>query len=630
MPCCQKLLINLGHYIICSSVLLSHLSIALEKEQVPLNTILKQVDHINTSGFPFNSCQNQCNFKLDMEKIKEENRKKVQLERENLHQCAVDLCGPPNKNPRFMINNQSFTNEEDEDILKQFDKQVRPHIRQGRNRAIQYYSNNLAELSSELQAQPNRDKWDQTAGQIIRDYVSFARQPKIRNKDMDPQTRTFLTGYLEDYNALKAEVTKQIKAMSIEEMRQFIISQRDKYDSTIQKDPRLSKYEREKWKKDTTLKTTNVMTPLLTQQAISVGVFSEQTKRPSCAEQAICKKAILEEIAFQQEALQQQAQEEESYMNYCKSIFNEAISAIKQAQSFEQKLPKYIDQITENVFADYSSQSRQQFQNVINDMKFPLPSTDTVESNFIDRISANSKLFSKSGSWKYHTRSSQINQICPSSYINSLSDSTVTTYNTSSNQIQNQSINLSFMSCTFHDHGKGILAHEMGHTISQMFNPNNPEREKVSKLSRDKYQNLRKCATNIYKTPKQIQSDPWNHPNDKLHTEEDTADLMASMAFKDSPTYSFCMLLSTDDKGSKYEKLAIGFPPPSTKIVLENADISSAMNSTMQIFEQDPDPHSGAFLRVLIEAQHKKTKLSSACQKVVDRFKDRINFEPCF
>ena len=593
--------------------------------------ILNRIQQMNSSGFPFNNCPSQCNFNIhiDMDQIKEEGIKKRQQEKENLNQCAVDLCGPPNKNPSFMINNLAFTDEEDKDILKQFDQKVKPHVRQGRNKAIQHYSNNLAKLSSELQAKPNGDKWDQTASQIIADYVSSDRQ-KIHNKNMAPSTRAFLSAYLEDYNSLRAEVTKQIEEMNAEEMRQFIISRRDKYDSTIKENPRFDSVDQRAWEQYTTLDTQEFMASLKL-KAINVGILSERTKRPSCSEQAICKESILEEINFQKKAIQKQAQEEESYMNYCKSIFNEAISAIKQAQSFEQKLPKYIDQITKNVFADYSLQSRQQFQNVMNDTTIHLPSTDTVESNFIDRISTNSKNSpSKLGSWKEHTYSSQINQICPSSYINSLSDSTVTTYDTKSSEIRNRSMELSFKSCTFHDHGKGVLAHEIGHTISNMFHPNNPDSQKISTLSRDKYQKLRKCAKNIYKTPKQIKLDHWDHPNDSLHTEEDTADLMASMAFKDNPTHSFCMLLSTDAEGLKYDKLEHGFPLPLLSMPLGGALNMSAMSSAIQVLEADPDPHSGAFLRVLIEAQHKRTKLSSACEKVLDRFKDRINFEPCF
>ena len=174
----------------------------------------------------------------------------------------------------------------------------------------------------------------------------------------------------------------------------------------------------------------------------------------------------------------------------------------------------------------------------------------------------------------------------------------------SSGEITEPSLNVSLFSCLFHDYGKGILAHELAHLISYLSSPHNPKK-KMSEDSYEQYEKLRKCATNRYKNliPLQNNSRGIVHNNDYLRTEEDTADIISYSVLKDEPIHYSCALLNMDQ--TEYTDLKVLYGPESQ------------------------EPHSSTFLRVLMEAIHKRTKLSPACQQVIDRYKDRIDFTPC-
>ena len=163
-------------------------------------------------------------------------------------------------------------------------------------------------------------------------------------------------------------------------------------------------------------------------------------------------------------------------------------------------------------------------------------------------------------------------------------------------------INLSLFSCLHPHHGQGVASHEMAHLLSWLFMQN-----KLSEKSYGSYKKLRECATKRYKHLKapSIQSD--THENDQLKTEEDTADLISYLAVPDKKSHYSCALLSITAAGTQYKE-------------------TDLLNNGLKGFS----PHSNSLLRVLFEAIHKRVELSSACKRVVEHYKDDIDFTPCF
>lgn len=175
-------------------------------------------------------------------------------------------------------------------------------------------------------------------------------------------------------------------------------------------------------------------------------------------------------------------------------------------------------------------------------------------------------------------------------------------------------IGLSSFSCLHPHHGRGIASHEMGHLLSWMFSQN-----KLSDKSYSAYKKLRECATKRYKNLNAPSEQPkFSHEGDQWNTEEDTADLISYLTFPNSRTLYSCALLSITEDGTKYD---------SPNILDDNWKRTTPDSH----YYSPPKPsRSSTLLRVLFEAIHKRIELSSACQQVVDQYKDEINFEPCF
>lgn len=156
-------------------------------------------------------------------------------------------------------------------------------------------------------------------------------------------------------------------------------------------------------------------------------------------------------------------------------------------------------------------------------------------------------------------------------------------------------ISLSLYSCKNTQHGKHILAHEIGHSISHLFKNND--------LSNDSYKiflEQRKCVSSQY-----LNNDASlrnYHPGDKLKTEEDHADLIASIALND-PSIKSCALLMTDRAQSKFTNLDFILPP----------GIS----------------HSSIPFRVLNEANQKGIPFPKSCEKVLTAQNQNIRLNQC-
>ena len=585
-----------------------------EANNTSLEPILETIDQINTSGFPFNrQCGPVCPAPQDENAL--------------LQQCAVDLCGPPNKNPRFIIDNTNFLKDIDPDILNTFSQEIEPAIRAGIKNQRDFYKNalnNLKKTKTALNSDLESPEWDKIWSQIVDRYTTMRFSAtnniftKIIFKEPNELIAPIIRSSVAEENKLRAEAKAVLESKNQNQIEQFLtgsvqslISEYEKnkhrltpIDRRIVEDIAGSLEDKAYWRNMDTVTMQNLYG--------DISVFSAKMSQPFCSHPS-CKKLVTQEMDFQQDRIEVAIEntpdinntDDSLYINYCKSLFIENTLAMKQTKTYKENFEKYKDKITSTVFAHYSAQSRQQFENYINTIYFDMPHTDTVDY-FKDHINEGA-VFRNS-----ETKEVQLHvldnagkkhkfEVCPPSQFNSkLIDSFSPRENT---------VKASFLSCAFHDHGKVVLAHELGHVVSYLFNPKNAEqtRTQMSDFSYNKYKKLRECGTNRYKqAPPLDKPDQFLHQNDSLRTEEDTADLIGYLSFPNNPVHAECSLIKPSEDGSKYENLKVLYEPGHS------------------------DPHSTGFLRVLMEAIHKRTKLSTACQQVIDRYKDRVNFEPCF
>ena len=183
------------------------------------------------------------------------------------------------------------------------------------------------------------------------------------------------------------------------------------------------------------------------------------------------------------------------------------------------------------MFANYSDVSRQYYTAYMDTLNFNIPLTEqNIEQQLV--LSAASLIpFTTYSNNKItvlmqnRERLADEYSICPSS-MKELD-------NGSFFEKATNTIGMSNFNCTFHEHGKHTLAHELGHALSYWFSKNRQhldESNRPSKKSYNQYMTLRKCANQRYKTDdtrEEKKRIPSRHDNDKFRTEEDMADLIS-------------------------------------------------------------------------------------------------------
>ena len=143
--------------------------------------------------------------------------------------------------------------------------------------------------------------------------------------------------------------------------------------------------------------------------------------------------------------------------------------------------------------------------------------------------------------------------------------------------------------------GKGIIAHEIGHAITHVMS-----RDGMSKSSQKSFINIRNCATKQWKSNPKIPDTFFK--DDRIYTEEDTADLMSYMAINDQKSFYSCGVLYPSTAG--YNAL----------------DVKPVTN----------DKHSSGMVRLLREIQYKAPgKMPATCLEIQKRNKDKFG-KKCF
>lgn len=368
------------------------------------------------------------------------------------------------------------------------------------------------------------------------------------------------------------------------------------------------------------------------------GEVPDNSGRASCSSE-ICKKGIkdflkskdFDELYKTLEKRNSKEKNVEKKLMYCKS--NLAMAGLKDydASAFYASFPKIQRKFMRSVFKKYSKESKGKFNSYLNNylnISFsPDVSAKSVDE-FIEGIHESFEYSEDSQGPRAEPDTkmliSEMMRKVQGDYVNPYVDldfcedgvrATAWDGFATRNMIKKgdvslmgsdidprkDNIMLSKFSCTHPQHGKSIMAHEMGHALSHIFSL-----KKLSKESYDKFLKLRECASKRYKdgglAPAKLD---FSHENDMLRTEEDTADLISYLVYPDNPTPRDCTLLRPSADGESYERLNI-------------------INSNKQ------DPHSSGFLRVLQEAVHKKMIIPDSCKEVIKNYDDQIRFESCF
>lgn len=164
--------------------------------------------------------------------------------------------------------------------------------------------------------------------------------------------------------------------------------------------------------------------------------------------------------------------------------------------------------------------------------------------------------------------------------------------------LEKDNIMVSKFSCTHSDVGSSVLAHELGHAMSWAF-----QEGKLSEHSLISFKKLRSCANSQYNNPTKYSANPFlKYEGDTLYTEEDTADLIAYMAYPETDFLMQCSLLDIDVNGEY------------TNLGLQN------------IYNQDS--HSASMYRVIMEAIIKNKNISQSCLDVIEAHPE-YRFKSC-
>ena len=183
-------------------------------------------------------------------------------------------------------------------------------------------------------------------------------------------------------------------------------------------------------------------------------------------------------------------------------------------------------------------------------------------------------------------------------------------------------IYLSPISLLYPTYGRETLIHELNHAFSHTIIYENtflhnllPDDARATVIELDvevynKYMALRQCASDSYKNP--IDAGKYKvHNGDFLKTEEDFADIITYLTFRDEPTVHSCE------------------PYYYIKTLFNNS--GDPLNSGMHTLNANPDdPHSTILLRLVREALYKGYELPTSCKSLMEENEDQINFNLCF
>lgn len=278
----------------------------------------------------------------------------------------------------------------------------------------------------------------------------------------------------------------------------------------------------------------------------------------------------------------------------------EALSNIqaKNADEIKKEWPKLIERLKNNTSLKLSDHSKglilDKIKNNLNVQYNVSPSTPKVDPfaesltaihlNKMESLSDFYDVATDEVTLKYATKSPRCAKIDKVAIINDFQLYLPT--------VDKGALVVSPFSCEHVHLGKEIMAHELGHAVSNFiaFSPN------MSTETRENSKNLRECSRKEKRTTK-FPALVARHEGDKWTTEEDTADLFSYAVSDDKENFIGCALVIPNGKAYQALKMRKGFA----------------------------DTHSSGIQRLMVELQYKNPDLiTEACDEVIERSKSRI------
>lgn len=312
----------------------------------------------------------------------------------------------------------------------------------------------------------------------------------------------------------------------------------------------------------------------------------------------------------------------ENQMLFCRSNFASLALKESETERIREALPRVKTQFMSRVAKNFSAHSREAFETYLNEnLSFNFASDDeSALDQFVEQVKISaeeSKVVDSSTDAQLIKALSKIKNPY-SDYVSVITDASCTGLGVSAwdsfmplqpgiedflpadGDPTKDNLQISHFSCTHPAQGEQVLAHELGHALSQAFSDN-----ELSESSYVEFMRLRSCVNgwadpSLPEAPVSFVS----HEGDAIRTEEDTADLVAYMYAYDNPALMSCALLEPEITGNNYA----------------NASIA---NPTMF------DSHSSPLTRAIREAMHKRLPIPAACQQLIGP-ESGMRFNTCF
>ncbi len=314
-------------------------------------------------------------------------------------------------------------------------------------------------------------------------------------------------------------------------------------------------------------------------------------------------------------------EQRELFRSHCKSeyLLNNRIDYDKQ--KMRDRLPRYIDKLTETMTSYFSDESSKQFGNYLkNDISFSLNLVEKdidIDEEFTEQIDE-VKLSIEGIETNYEDKdistmlsdlmkTADAPDMCDLSSDGILWDAFIyqgvetEDFHRSDYNPEKNNVLVSQFSCTHEEYGGGILIHELGHALSYFLRNN-----KVSEKSYNWYLEKRKCITDNDKGQKKGSGyDEFVHAKDKFRSEEDMADYIYSLTGigKNDEKIMGCSLLALSSDSENYLGLSL---------------------------EADPeDTHSSSLMRVIMQALTMGREIPEPCGQLIETNKDKFGFKKC-
>lgn len=548
-------------------------------------------------------------------------------------QCAHEVCGPPAKISAVVTpqNANKYLSPANQQKLKNLESKLKEYYTKLRNDQNQF----IQELEKRMKSPSFQDvsTWKDDDFQSFLpffisnidlefDYASPPNQRKAKSKT--PATDPYAKVHQEIVQNLSVVdhpyLANQLGIISTQELRPILIERLYKIQQTIKSQNKSIAFNFEELNfglKSGAKSDNDVLHAFLKLEGElkNKGIVMAKSL---CQEQ--CKNAIpyvlktlkIEDLKKQQK--ERNSENIEDIVAVCKASFVNANLENARFADFNKIWPEVKNGYIQNVLPQYSSHSqgllKEYLENGINFLpsspeakKFPDINQALSYATTPYHQSSTAALVSKAVTPTYYSSEDpefSCPLIAPRPLLWDLFASKEylannPTFRPTGVQTGKDNILISPFSCEHAQIGKGIIAHEIGHAITHVMS-----RPGMSKSSQKKFIEIRNCATSQFSGQPKTQLKYFK--DDKMYTEEDTADLMSYMAIRDPQSLYGCGLLYPSE--NSYNEL----------------NVKPHLN----------DNHTSGMVRLIREMQYKTpNKIPATCQEILKRNKNMFG-KVCF